>query len=103
MCLIQSLGALYKMIADERSWHILMDVVYIYKIGICKSEKSIISPNGGMDYIEVKIKDDLTLDRTSAKYISNGKTKTLTKQGNISSIFTEDYWIPFSMPNNILG
>ena len=56
-----------------------------------------------MDYIEVKIKDDLTLDRTSAKYISNGKTKTLTKQGNISSIFTEDYWIPFSMPNNILG
>ena len=51
----------------------------------------------GYDYIEVKINNDLTLDRNSAIYISNGKTKLLNKKETYQ-YFSEDYWTPFSMP-----
>ena len=47
--------------------------------------------------IEVKIKNDLTLDRTSAIYISDGKTKKL-KETETYQYFCEDYWTPISMP-----
>ena len=47
--------------------------------------------------VEVKINDDLTLDRNNATYISNGKTKQLTKSETYQ-YFSEDYWSPFSMP-----
>jgi hypothetical protein len=39
----------------------------------------------------------MTLDRTNALYISNGKTKQLSK-AETYKYFSEDYWTPISMP-----
>ena len=47
--------------------------------------------------IEVKINDDLSLDRNNVKYISQGKTKQLTREETYQ-YFCEDTWTPFSVP-----
>ncbi len=100
MVLIQTTGTTYrdKMI-DEKDWHAVMDKVTFTRPGYLQSKKVYNIPNnkGGTDYIEVEINDDLSLDRTTAKYISEGKTKQLTKEETYQ-YFCEDYWTPFSMP-----
>ena len=100
MIFIQATGTTYreKMI-DENDWHAVMDKVTFTRPGYLQSKKiyNIPNKNGGTDYIEVKINNDLSLDRNSAKYISEGKTKQLTKEETYQ-YFCEDYWTPFSMP-----
>ena len=100
MVFIQATGSTYreKMI-EEKDWHTVMDKITFTRPGYLQSKKiyNIPNKNGGTDYIEVKINDDLTLDRNNAKYISNGQTKQLTKQETYQ-YFCEDYWTPFSMP-----
>jgi hypothetical protein len=100
MVFVQATGsAARERMIDEKDWHGVMDTVTFTRPGYLQSKKvyNIPNSNGGMDYIEVKINDDLTLDRTSAKYISNGNTRQLSKDETYK-YFCEDYWTPFSMP-----
>lgn len=100
MVFIQATGNTYReRMVEEKDWHSVMDKVTFTRPGYLQSKKiyNIPNKNGGTDYIEVKINDDLTLDRNSAKYISDGKTRQLTKQETYQ-YFNEDYWTPFSMP-----
>lgn len=100
MVFAQATGSAYRdMMVDQKDWHSVMDKITFTRPGYLQSKKiyNIPNKNGGTDYIEVKINNDLTLDRTSAKYISNGNTRQLTKQETYQ-YFCEDYWTPFSMP-----
>ena len=100
MTVVQTIGATYKdKMADEKDWHKLIDTATFTRPGYLQGKKIYNIPNkkGGYDYIEVKIKNDLTLDRTSAIYISDGKTKKL-KETETYQYFCEDYWTPISMP-----
>ena len=100
MVLLQDGAVRYRnsMISEE-DWHSAMDTFTITRPGYLQSKKvyNIPNENGGTDYLEVKINDDLTLDRNSAIYISNGKTNKLTREETYQ-YFREDYWTPFSMP-----
>ena len=84
---------------DEKDWHKVMDKYTFTRPGYLQSKKVYNIPNkkGGYDYIEVKIKGDMTLDRDSAIYISEGKTKQLSKSETYQ-YFTDEYWTPFSVP-----
>ena len=84
---------------NEKEWHRTMDTITFTRPGYLQGKKVYNIPNKkmGYDYIEVKINNDLTLDRNSAIYISNGKTKLLSKKETYQ-YFSEDYWTPFSMP-----
>lgn len=100
MTVVQTIGATYKdKMADEKDWHKLIDTATFTRPGYLQGKKIYNIPNkkGGYDYIEIKIKNDLTLDRTSAIYISDGKTKKL-KETETYQYFCEDYWTPISMP-----
>ena len=99
MALTQTVGVKYRDMTNQNDWHELMDKVTFTRPGYLQGKKiyNIPNKNGKTDYIEVKINDDLTLDRNNAIYISNGKTKQLTKQETYK-YFCEDTWTPFSMP-----
>ncbi len=100
MTLIQTGGTMYRdNIVNENEWHKVMDTLTFTRPGYLQAKKiyNIPNKNGGYDYIEVKIKDDLTLDRNNAIYISDGKTKQLTRQETYQ-YFCDEYWTPFSMP-----
>lgn len=101
MVLIQDAGNKYREgMIDEEYWHATMDKVTFTRPSYLQSKKVYNIPNnkGGCDYIEVKINNDLTLDRDNAILITNGKTKKLTKQETYK-YFCEDTWTPFSMPS----
>ena len=100
MLLVQTVGTTYRNnVADKKDWYSLMDTVTFTRPGYLQNKKiyNIPNKNGGYDYVEVKINSDLTLDRTNAIYISNGKTKQLTK-AETYKYFSDDYWSPISMP-----
>ncbi|WP_407392364.1 Ig-like domain-containing protein [Methanobrevibacter sp.] len=100
MTIVQTMGATYKdKLVKEKDWYALMDTITFTRPGYLQGKKiyNIPNKNGGYDYIEVTINDDLTLNRSDAKYISQGKTKKLSKKETYQ-YFTEDYWTPFSMP-----
>jgi hypothetical protein len=101
MVFIQATGTTYRdRMIEEKDWHDVMDKVTFTRPGYLQSKKiyNIPNKNGGTDYIEVKINDDLSLDRTTVKYISQGSTKQLSKEETYK-YFSEDYWTPFSMPS----
>lgn len=100
MVYIQQMGVDYRNeIIDKKDWHSAMDTVTFTRPGYLQNKKvyNIPNDNGGYDYIEVKINGDLTLDRDNAIYISNGKTKKLTKSETYQ-YFNEEYWMPFTIP-----
>ena len=100
MALIQSGGTMYRNnMVNEKEWHKTMDTLTFTRPGYLQGKKIYNIPNkkGGYDYIEVKINNDLSLNRNQAIYISDGKTKQLTKKETYQ-YFCEDYWTPFSMP-----
>ena len=100
MALIQNGGTIYRNnVVNEKEWHKTMDTITFTRPGYLQGKKVYNIPNkkGGYDYIEVKINGDLTLNRNNAIYISDGKTKVLTKKETYQ-YFSEDYWTPFSMP-----
>ena len=100
MALIQNGGTIYRNnVVNEKEWHKTMDTITFTRPGYLQGKKVYNIPNkkGGYDYIEVKINGDLTLNRNSAIYISDGKTKLLTKKETYQ-YFSDDYWTPFSMP-----
>ena len=100
MILIQDGGVKYRDgMIDEKDWHSAMDTYTFTRPGYLQGKKvyNIPNENGGYDYLEVKINDDLTLDRNNVTYICSGKTKHLSKEETYQ-YFCEDYWTPFSMP-----
>ncbi len=100
MALIQTGGTTYRNEMIERNeWHNVMDKITFTRPGYLQSKKiyNIPNENGEYDYIEVKIKDDMRLDRTNAIYISDGKTKKLSEEETYD-YFNDEYWSPFSMP-----
>lgn len=100
MALIQTTGTTYRNeIAEKEDWHELMDKITFTRPGYLQSKKvyNIPNKNSGYDFIEVKIKSDMSLDRENAIYISNKNTRQLTKEETYE-YFSEDYWTPFSMP-----
>ncbi len=100
MTLIQNGGTMYRNnMVNEKEWHKTMDTITFTRPGYLQGKKVYNIPNkkGGYDYIEVKINKDLTLDRNNAIYISNGKTKLLSKKETYQ-YFSAEYWTPFSMP-----
>ena len=100
MNVIQDCGNLYreKMIS-QKDWHATMDLATFTRPGYLQGKKiyNIPNKNGSYDYIEVEIKDDLTLNRNNAIYISDGSTKQLSKDETYQ-YFSDEYWTPFSMP-----
>ena len=84
---------------EEKYWHSLMDTVTLTRPGYQQNKKVYNIPNskGGYDYIEVEINNDLTLNRDNAKYISEGKTKKLTKNETYN-YFSDETWSPFNVP-----
>lgn len=100
MAIIQSAGAKFKdEIVEKKDWYEIMDKVAFTRPGYLQSKKvyNIPNKNGGYDFIEVKINKDMTLDRNNAIYISDGKTKNLTKSETYE-YFSDEYWSPFAMP-----
>ncbi len=101
MLLLQDGGVKYRdTMISEKDWHGAMDTFTITRPGYMQSKKvyNIPNENGGTDYLEVKINNDLTLDRNNAIYISNGQTRKLAKEETYQ-YFCDDYWTPFSMPS----
>ena len=82
MALIQDGGVRYRdSMISEQDWHKAMDSITFTRPGYLQGKKVYNIPNNGkVDYVEVKINKDLTLNRNSAIYISNGQVKQLTKQ-----------------------
>ena len=100
MTVVQTIGTTYRdKMVNEKDWHNLMDRATFTRPGYLQGKKiyNIPNKNGGYDYIEVKINDDLTLNRANVTYISHGKTKKLT-EAETYLYFSEDYWTPISMP-----
>ncbi|WP_295599224.1 hypothetical protein [uncultured Methanobrevibacter sp.] len=100
MAMAQRAGSSFKQdVLNEKDWHTAMDIVTFTRPGYFQDKKvyNIPNKNGGMDYIEVEIKKDGSLNRNNAKYISKGQTKTLTKKETYK-YFTDEHWTPFSMP-----
>lgn len=101
MVFVQATGTTYRdKMVEEKDWHSVMDTVTFTRPGYLQSKKiyNVPNDNGGTDYIEVKINDDLSLNRNDVKYISHGSTKQLTEEETYK-YFSEDYWTPFSMPS----
>ena len=53
--------------------------------------------DGSVDYLEIPINKDNSLDRDNVKYISNGNVKILSKEETYE-YFKEESWDPFSVP-----
>lgn len=53
--------------------------------------------DGSVDYLEIPINKDNSLDRNNVKYISNGNVKILSKEETYE-YFKEESWDPFSVP-----
>lgn len=100
MTFIQNIGTEYRTkMVDKKDWHTIMDVATFTRPGYLQNKKIYNIPNnkGGYDYIEVPIKSDLTLDRNNAVYISNGKTRKLTKEETYK-YFKNEEWNAISLP-----
>ncbi|MBQ6099690.1 MAG: hypothetical protein IJL02_07495 [Methanobrevibacter sp.] len=100
MAVVQTVGTTYRnKVVNEKEWYAVMDKYTFTRPGYLQNKKvyNIPNKNGGYDYIEVTINKDLTLDRNNAIYISNGKTKHLTKTETYQ-YFEGDYWTPYSIP-----
>lgn len=99
MSMVHCAGVTYRdTMVDKKDWYSTMDFATFTRPGYLQGKKiyNVPNKNGGTDYVEVKINKDLTLNRDNAIYISDGKTKKLTKEETYK-YFTEEYWTPISM------
>lgn len=100
MISIQSIGNKIKndMIA-KNDWHYAYDYFTFTRGGYLQGKKIYNIPNmqGGYDYVEVTVNKDNSLNREDALYISNGKTRKLTKKETYS-YFEDEYWSPINIP-----
>ncbi|MBE6497033.1 MAG: Ig-like domain repeat protein [Methanobrevibacter sp.] len=99
MVFIQQLGVDYRETKDQKDWYKFMDTITFTRPGYLQNKKVYNIPNskGGYDYLEVKLNSDLSLDRDNAIYISDGKSKKLSR-AETYSYFSDEYWSPINVP-----
>lgn len=70
--------------------------------GYFQDTKLFLIPKGnqGVDYVEVHINSDNSLNRSQAKYISSGNVRNLTKEETYQ-YFDEEYWDPLNTPRKL--
>ena len=73
---------------DEKDKHAAYDHVTFTRPGYLQNTKiyNIPKEDGSVDYLEIPIKKDNSLDRDNVKYISKGNVKTLTKEERIINL-----------------
>ena len=66
---------------EKEDWHYVYEHVSISRNSFLQGKQMYTIPNnnGGWDYVEVGINEDLSLNRNDAIYVSEGKVKKLTK------------------------
>ena len=97
---LQSLGVyVVDNYLDDKDRHSAYDHVTITRPGYLQNTKiyNIPKEDGSVDYLEIPIKKDNSLDRDNVKYISKGSVKTLSKQETYN-YFNEETWNPFNVP-----
>lgn len=97
---IQALGVYYvDNYVDDKDVYTAYDHVTFTRPGYMQNSKiyNIPKEDGSVDYIEIPINRDNSLDRDNVKYISKGNVKTLTKQETYQ-YFDEETWEPFNVP-----
>ena len=97
---VQSIGVYYSQnYVDDKDLHDVYDQYTFTRPGYLQNVKiyNIPREDGGIDYIQIPIKSDNSLDRDNVIYITDGKVKKLTREETYN-YFTEENWNPFSVP-----
>ena len=97
---LQSVGVYYvNNFVDDKDIHSTYDHLVFTRPGYFEDVKiyNIPQKDGSVDYIQVKINKDSSLNRENVLYISNGNTRTLSKEETYQ-YFTEETWDPFNVP-----
>ena len=84
---------------DKKNWHWAYDWVPLSRNGPLQYKKTFNIPksDGSIDYIEVTINDDGSLNRDDAYYISPNSVKKLSKKETYK-YFSEETWISGNVP-----
>lgn len=88
--------------ADEKDTHYWYSHFTPSRPGYFQDTKLFLIPKGTpeVDYVEVHINPDNSLNRSQAKYISNGNVRKLTKEETYQ-YFDEEYWDPLNTPRKL--
>lgn len=103
--ILHSAGIYYKdHYVDEKDLYDTYDKITLTRPGYFQDRKifNIPKSDGSVDYIEVPINNDHSLDRDNAKYISKGSVKTLTR-AETYQYFDEEYYTPLNVPKKYLN
>ena len=84
---------------DDKDLHNAYDHFTFTRPGYLQNVKiyNIPHDDGSMDYLEVPINKDNSLNRNDVKYISNGNVRTLSTDETYQ-YFTEETWDPYNVP-----
>ena len=84
---------------DDKDLHNAYDRFTFTRPGYLQNVKiyNIPHDDGSMDYLEVPINKDNSLNRNDVKYISNGNVRTLSTDETYQ-YFTEETWDPYNVP-----
>lgn len=84
---------------NEKDWHYYYKHNTATRDGLLEGKKfyNIPKSDGSYDYIEIEINDDFSLNRDNALYLSDGKSRKLTK-AETYKYFDEEYWSPYNIP-----
>lgn len=102
---IQKLGVYYvDNYVEDKDLYSYYDHITFTRPGYLQDVKiyNIPKKDGSVDYVQVKINKDNTLDRENTLYISNGNTRTLSKEETYQ-YFTEERWEPYNVPRKYWG
>lgn len=102
--IIHSTGVYYKdHYIDDEDLYDTYDRLTITRPGYFQDRKifNIPKSDGSVDYIEVPINNDNSLDRDNAKYISKGSVRKLTRQETYE-YFDEEYYTLLNVPEKYL-
>ena len=93
MLFIQSIANKFKNELPDSEWHNAYDHFTFTRGGFLQGKKVFNIPkgNGNFDYVEVSINKDATLNRDDAIYISDGKTRKLTREETYE-YFDDSMW-----------
>ena len=97
---LQSIGVYYvDNFVNESDIYDFYDQITFTRPGYLQNVKiyNIPKDDGTVDYIEIPIKSDNSLDRDNVKYISKGKVRKLTRKETYE-YFTEETWEPYNVP-----
>ena len=97
---MQSIGVyIVDNFVDDKNRHDAYDHFTFTRPGYLQNVKiyNIPHDDGSVDYLEVPINNDNSLNRHNVKYISNGNVRTLSIEETYQ-YFTEETWDPFNVP-----